>query len=88
MARKIRGSYYLRDDAGYIWRFLLSRVAINPTWLLVDHAEPEMKEAAQAVRNNLYIDDYLNSAGHLDEAARRPTVGQTTRVAVSELRRG
>jgi hypothetical protein len=47
-----------------------------------------MKEAAQTVRNNLYIDDYLNSAGHLDEAARRPTVEQTTRVAVSELRRG
>lgn len=87
MALKGRGSYYLRDDAGYIWCFLLSRVAIDPTWLLADHAETEMKEAAQAVRNNLYIDDYLNSAGHLDEPTRRPTVGQTTRVAVSELRR-
>jgi hypothetical protein len=47
-----------------------------------------MKEAAQTVRNNLYIDDYLNSAGHLDEAARRPTVEQTTPVAVSEFRWG
>jgi hypothetical protein len=63
-------------------------VAINPTWLLADHAETEMKEEAQAVRNNLYIDDYLNSAGHLDEPAWRPTVGQKTGIAVSQLRRG
>lgn len=48
-------------------------VAIRTTWRAEDDAGPEMKEAAQAVRNNLYLDDYLDSAGHVDEATRRAT---------------
>ncbi len=48
-------------------------VAIRTTWRAADDAGPKMEEAAQADRRNIYVDDYLGSAGHLNEAVWRAT---------------
>ncbi|XP_032782640.2 uncharacterized protein LOC116920627 [Daphnia magna] len=43
-------------------------VAIRTMWRVADDAGPEMKAASEAVRNNLYVDDYLGSARSQEEA--------------------
>ncbi|XP_045030399.1 uncharacterized protein LOC123472602 [Daphnia magna] len=51
-------------------------VAIRTTWRAAEDAGSEMEEARAPVRNNIYVDDYLDSAGGLDEAIRRATAVQ------------
>ena len=48
-----------------------SYVAIRTTWRAADDAGPGMEEAAEAVRQNLYADDYLDSTRDLVDAAKR-----------------
>ena len=48
-------------------------VAIRTTWRAADDAGPEMKEAADDVREDIYVDDYLASASRLEDAVRRAT---------------
>lgn len=46
-------------------------VAIRTTWRAADDAGPEMEEAAESVRRNIYVDDYLDSAKELPDGVRR-----------------
>ena len=46
-------------------------VAIRTTWRAADGAGSGMEEAAEAVRKNIYVDDYLDSTRDLAEAAKR-----------------
>ncbi|XP_046459823.1 uncharacterized protein LOC124206177 [Daphnia pulex] len=48
-------------------------VAIRTTWRAADDAGPEMKEAADDVREDIYVDDYLASTSRLEDAVRRAT---------------
>ncbi|KAI9562447.1 hypothetical protein GHT06_009880 [Daphnia sinensis] len=48
-----------------------SYVAIRTTWRAADDVGPGMEGATEAVRRNLYIDDDLDSARNLADAARR-----------------
>ena len=48
-------------------------VAIRTTWRAADDAGPDFAEAADSIRKNLYVDDYLDSARTIDEAIRRAT---------------
>ncbi|XP_045034560.1 uncharacterized protein LOC123475636 [Daphnia magna] len=48
-------------------------VAIRTTWRAADDAGPDMKEAADGVREDIYVDDYLASTGRLEDAVRKAT---------------
>ncbi|KAI9551306.1 hypothetical protein GHT06_002506 [Daphnia sinensis] len=54
-------------------------VAIRTTWRAADDAGPDMKEAADGVREDIYVDDYLASTGRLEDAYTR--VGLLAQVA-------
>lgn len=44
-----------------------SFAAISTTHLVADDTGPERGEIAKAIRNNIYVDDYLGSAETLDK---------------------
>ena len=48
-------------------------VAIRTTWRAADDAAVDQGEAAAAIRRNIYVDDYLDSAKTIEEAVRRAT---------------
>lgn len=48
-------------------------IAIRTTWRAADDAGPTMKEAAAAVRANLYVDDYLGSSKDVESGIRIAT---------------
>jgi hypothetical protein len=48
-------------------------VAISTTWRAADDAGPAMKEASDGIRSDIYVDDYLASAGKIEDAIRKAT---------------
>ena len=48
-------------------------VAISTTWRAADDAGPAMKEASDGIRSDIYVDDYLASAGMIEDAIRKAT---------------
>ena len=46
-------------------------VAIRTTWRAADDAGPDMTEAATAVRENVYVDDYLASTNRIEDALKQ-----------------
>jgi hypothetical protein len=48
-------------------------VAIRTTWRAADDTGPEMKEATDDVREDIYVEDYLASISRIEDAVRRAT---------------
>jgi len=48
-------------------------VAIGTTWRAADNAGPDMKEAGDGIRSDIYVDDYLASADKMEDTVRKET---------------
>lgn len=46
-------------------------VALRTTWRAADDAGSDMTEAATAVRENIYVDDYLASTNRIKDAVKQ-----------------
>lgn len=48
-------------------------VVISTTWRSADDAGPDLKEAGDGIRSHIYVDDYLASAGQMEDTVRKAT---------------